>query len=425
MRRASELLVLACLMAAGAATEGVQDESAQRVAALSRDLETPNPGIVYRSLSRMTALGLPALPEIEARAKAAQGRLHDYLELAAEEIRSSPAAPALPPLRRVTMKSTDRNVIELLSELRTKTGAPISLDSLLDEEKLPEVPVDIRDATMLEAFDAICHAGNVSIAMADGQFQLSPGQYLDVPRFFYGPYLFRLQEFELIKSVDFRKPATHDFKLTMEAVWDPASAPTRFRPPCLLEAVDDKGKNLLPRTAPARKKDGDPEAEEEDTTTLLFVPPSAGAEKISVLRGYIPIEVPKTRETAVFGTPTKDQTKKVGRFTFNISKLNEDPFHVEGELTPLADLKALGTPIFLATVVLQGGDQTRVVVAPTWKPESLGLVVSFQPLRIREVLVKPNADPATPPVIERMEISIVTSVLERRIPFEFRDVKIK
>ena len=88
---------------------------------------------------------------------------------------------------------------------------------------------------MLEAFDAICHAGNVSIGMANGQFMLYPGEYADLPRFFYGHYFFRLQEFELLKTVDFRKPAVQTFNITMELLWDPAVPPSRIRPASILE----------------------------------------------------------------------------------------------------------------------------------------------------------------------------------------------
>ena len=425
MTRVCALALLASLATAGAAKAGPQEDAAARVAALLRDLESAELRNVYRSVSRMAALGEAALPAIEARAKTIQGRSRDYLELAAAEIRCAPLLAGLPPIRHVTMKSADRNVIELLTELRTKTGAHISLDNLMDEEKLPEIAVDIRDSTMLEAFDAICQAGNVSIGMANGQFMLYPGEYADLPRFFYGHYFFRLQDFELLKTVDFRKPAVQTFNITMELLWDPAVPASRIRPASLLEAVDDQGKNLIPPPPPPRKK-GEPEPmpEEDYGGSLILVPPSPGAQKISLLRGYSTIEMPKTRETAVFASPAEGMTKKAGAFTFKVTKVEAEAYRLELEGGPVNEVKALGNPTLLANVVLKGGELTQASVWPSLN-ESLTIVVTFQPLHLKEVLVKPTEEHPQTPVIEKLEISIVTSVQERRIPFEFRNVKIK
>src|SRR3989442_1140232 len=135
-----------------------------RVAPLARDLESGDLRKIYHAVGDLAALGEPSLPAIEARAKDAKGRARDYLNLAAEEIRSARLVTGIPPSRRISMKSADRNVVELLGDLRMKTGVALSLENLMGEEKLPEVPVDIHDATMLEAFDAICRAGNVAVS---------------------------------------------------------------------------------------------------------------------------------------------------------------------------------------------------------------------------------------------------------------------
>src|SRR5262245_1072022 len=131
------------------------------VGSLARDLDSGELPKVYHALAGLSALGEKAIPEIEARAKDSKGRVRDYLQLAAEEIRANAHLTGIPAPKRITMQSADRNVIELLGELRTRTGLALALENLLGEEKMPEVPVDIRDATALEAFDAICKAGNV------------------------------------------------------------------------------------------------------------------------------------------------------------------------------------------------------------------------------------------------------------------------
>lgn len=426
-----------------------------QVVPLFRELESADLRKVYHAVADLAALGDPALPAIQARLKEARGRTREYLELAESEIRSARMFAGLPPYRRLSMKSSDRNVVELLGDLRAKTGVALSLENLMGEEKLPEIPVEIHDATMLEVFDAICRAGNVGVAMENGQFMLYPGDYQDVPRFFYDRYLFRLQSFKLMKTVDFRRKADQSFRIQMEMLWDPAAAPCKFGTPVLIDAVDDKGRCLIPPSAspaPPKPRQEEPteEPEPEATSELKLLPPSPGSEKIAVLRGLAPIGLPKTRVTVSFTEDPKRRDaphqetrpqetaetvpafegtiRKNGDFTVKLTKVEAGLFRISAEVTSttLRAAEVAKMP-FLAKVTLKGGDMTRTFVSP-WNAtdEAAEVLISFQPLHVREVLVKPGEDrPAPPPVIEKIEFSIVTAVQERKIPFEFRDLKIK
>jgi hypothetical protein len=436
-----------------------------KVGPLSRELESADVRRIYHAVSDLAALGEPALPAIETRARGAQGRLRDYLSIAAEEIRATRLTTGIPPLQRLSMKTGDRNVIELLGDLRARTGVALSLENLMGEEKLPEIPVDIRDATMLEAFDAICHAGNVTVTMENGQFMLYQGEYQDMPRFFYEHYFFRLGNFVLMKTADFRKPAVQSFKIQMEMLWDPAAAPCKFNPPVLVEAVDDKGKNLIPpppkKEAPKGPRDafkqegkepsdGSEENESEATSFLQLLPPSPAAEKLSMLRGFATIGLPRTKVTLSFAEEPKKERKdapdkvqdptadapsaldgmvrKSGDFSVKIVKVEAALLRVTCEVSSgTMKVEDIGKMPFLASVTLKGGEPTRSFVN-LWsvKEGAAEVMISYSPLHLREVLVKPGdekAAPATP--VEKIELSIVTAVQERKIPFEFRDVKIK
>jgi hypothetical protein len=356
------------------------------------------------------------------------------------------------------MKASDRNVVELLGDLRAKTGVALSLENLMGEEKLPEVPVDVHDATMLEAFDAICRAGNVTVTMENGQFMLYQGDYEEMPRFFYDHYFFRLRNFVLMKTADFRRPAVQSFKIQMEMLWDPAAAPCKFNAPVVVEAVDDKGKSLIAPPPPAKKDP--PKAAEviedndaESTSFLQLLPPSAVSEKIAVVRGYATIGLPKTKVTLSFAEETKKgdrkepalpdkaqdppadpvsaldgMVRKSGDFTVKIVKVEASLFRVTCEISSATmKVEDIGKMPFLANVTLKGAEPTRSYVS-LWsmKDTVAEVMVSFQPLHIKEILVKPGDDRPTPPsLVEKIELSIVTAVQERKIPFEFRDVKIK
>src|SRR6185295_11025493 len=236
--------------------------------------------------------------------------------------------------------------------------------NLMDEEKLPEIPFEVKDATVLEAFDAICHAGNVTVSMENGQFTLFTGAYVDQPRYFYGHYYFRLGEFDVTKVVTFRKPAVQRFSIQMEMIWDPAAAPARFRPVQVLEAVDDRGKSLLLPPAPA-----DAPAEEDDSgsnVTLRLQPPSPAATKLVSLRGYVPIVLPKTRSLITLDAPAEGKTATTGDLTCRIVTIDAEQrhfvLHVSSKKLKPEDLNELD---FSVRVGLKGWDSSRAYLSKT------------------------------------------------------------
>ena len=412
-------VVLALLLAGGLAADArPQDGASERLAAACRDLEGNDPRRIFASVQAIAQLGGAALPAIEARARDARGRVRDYLELAAEEIRSAPHLPGYPAVKRVSMKSSDRNVVELLADLRAKTGTALSLENLMDEDKLPELPFEVKDATMLEAFDAICHAGNVAVSMQNGQFALYAGTYAEVPRFFYGHYFLRLGDFELQKTVTFRKPATQTFSLDMEMIWDPAAAPLRFRPVRVVEALDDRGKNLV--LPPVEDEEPGPSGK------IFLAPPSLAATKITLLRGFATIVLPQARLTASFPEPKETQDATAGEFQVRILSVDLDQHTLRLKLASKKTApEALSRMDFLAQVALKDWESTAASVDKiSSDADGLDLAVAYLPLRHKDGLARPT-DGVPQPKILSLDLSIVTAEREKRIPFEFRDLKLR
>lgn len=422
MRRGLLIAALCACALPARAQDGLPD----RLAAACRELESNDPKRAFAAVQAISQLGGTALPALEERLKESKGRVHDYLEIAAEEIRNAPFLPSYPPVKRVTMKSTDRNVVDLLSDLRAKTGIPLSLDNLIDEDKLPEIPFEVKDATVLEAFDAICHAGNVTVSMDGGHFTLFTGAYMEQPRFFYGHYYFRLGEFDITKTVTFRKPAEHRFNLRLEMLWDPAAAPSRFKAVRLFEALDDRGKSLLlPPPAPGAA-DEEPDQDDGPELGIALLPPSPAATKVSVLRGCLPILLPKTRVGLVIDAPASGKTVTVGDLTLRVADVDLEAHSVQLKLSSKKQApEALEKLDYTARVDLKGWDSGRYYVLKEAHGEhELEIKVQFEPLRLRSGPVKPLEE-NPPVVIDRLELSVVTSTQEKRVPFEFRDLKLK
>jgi hypothetical protein len=125
--------------------------------------------------------------------------------------------------------------------------------------------------------------------------------------------------------------------------------------------------------------------------------------------------------------PLEGLVRKTDGFTIKVVKVEPALYRVIFEISSSTlkpdDLSKLP---YQATVVLKGGETTRCFISPSANKEAADVTVAFQPLHLQEALVQPGEDrPPPPPVIERIELSIVTAVQERRIPFEFRDVKLK
>lgn len=429
MTRARLVLLLLLLPGLQAAPQDLD-----RLNAAARDLDSGDPRRVFGAVQMVAQMGGASLPAIEARARESKGRVRDYLELAAEEIRLAPHLPGFPPVKRVTMKSADKNVVELLTDLRARTGAAIALDNLLDEEKLPEIAFEVKDATMLEAFDAICHAGNVTVSMESGQFMLYTGTYVDLPRFFYGHYYFRLSEYDHLKTVNFRRPAVETFDVHMEMIYDPVASPLRFQPVRVVEALDDRGKSLVKPPPPADPKPKDPAAPPEEpdfesigpAMTLHLLPPSPGSQKIAVIRGFCPVVLPKARTTMGFKNPDVKAKAGAGEFTVVVTRVDLVNHSVILEISSKKmkpeDLDKLD---LLSHVSLKGWESTSSYVTKSSpEDESMEITVSYEPLRFKDSLVRPTEE-TPPPAIESLEISVVTSTQEKRIPFEFRDLKIR
>jgi len=184
--------------------------------------------------------------------------------------------------------------------------------------------------------------------------------------------------------------------------------------------VDDRGKNLvLPEAPPGDEEPG-------FASKLFLAPPSMGATKIALVRGFTPIVLAKSRATASFPAPKEDQTATAGDFQFRIVGLDPDQHALRlkvssKKLSP----EALSRMDFVSHVTLKDWESTASSVEKvSWDAESLDLGISYTPMRHKDGLARPGDGAPQPPLVS-VEVSAVTAVHEKRIPFEFRDLKLK
>jgi hypothetical protein len=211
----------------------------------------------------------------------------------------------------------------------------------------------------------------------------------------------------------------------MEMIWDPAAAPARFKPARILEATDDRGKNLLPLPAPA-----DAPADTDDIGpefSLLLQPPSPAATKLTVLRGYVPLVLPKTRATIAFEAPADGATATSGDLTCKVTALDVEQHRLVLQLSS-KKLKpeALEALDYTVRVALKGWESSRASLTKTSRTEhAVEVLINYEPLKLKDGPLKPQEELPPHPTVERVELSVITSTQDKRVPFEFRDLKIR
>src|SRR5262245_3454911 len=128
------------------------------VDALLKQLEDESIEVREKAAAQLINLGEKAEEKVKARLAAAEGAL----KLVCQRILEQMAVPKklrgiLPPIRKVTIEAKEKNLREVMEDLRQQSGMPLEL------ERIPEsqVTVSVRDATPLEALDAVCKSAGL------------------------------------------------------------------------------------------------------------------------------------------------------------------------------------------------------------------------------------------------------------------------
>lgn len=392
------------------------------------DLDAPDPVRAHRALEALASAGPEARDRLAARAAAAEGPRRLRLQAAARETALAVENRLVAPSRRLSIKASDRPALEVLVDLQARTGLPLDLDDLEDAE-LPPVSVDVADATPLEALEAVARAASLTVAFDPGRIGLSAEGHVDAPRSSYGPLLFLLHQYEENRTITFRRKTEASIYLTGELRIEPWVPVVRLGAPRVLEALDDRGVDLR-----LRPDEEDPAAPDEEAETERALPSADGlpsavdlrlhplsteAVRIAVLRGDVPVVLPCRGSTAVFEAPAEGQRRAAEGFEAEIQSLS-----AEGQLQiRIRGLRAGGPPRTWAVGVRVAGVRTFARTSTGEENGGLDLYVEYErPWTMpegegaaRRRIVKPD----------RVELTLVSAVQERRFPFEFRNLRIR
>lgn len=393
-----------------------------------------------RAVERIAQLGQEALPGIERELEKATGQTKAYLRLASDEIRSSAAlgtayrAPSL-----LSLPSDPATFQEHLKILKEKSGVQVTVDRFLRPKGAP-FAVAAREVSPLEALHLISKGTGAQIYPKQGKLHCTRRTGAEWLNFFYNHTWFQLRSISRTRTLTFRKPPVDRLSLSMWLIWDPHV--TAVRPEdrvTITEAVDDRGKSLLvpPGENLPQAEAGSPE---EDPVAgfksrrmygsvfepTLLLPPSRGATRITRLKGYAPFTLLKTRtlidlEGGQPGTEGEAQGLKAVVTSLNASGSYylEAEVRIEGRPEIIREL--MSKPAHLEIFSKVGKKKFAVAhfqsLAPPFRLRTrFGL---GRPYNLRKDNVKTMKED-----VGKIRIVVTDQAIERRMPFEFEDVRI-
>ncbi|HZL73442.1 MAG TPA: hypothetical protein VFC86_13350, partial [Planctomycetota bacterium] len=281
------------------------------VDALLKQLEDESIEVREKAATKLIELGDKAEEKVKARLASADGELKHLCKRILEQL----AVPKklrglLPPLRKVTIDAKDRSLKEVLEDLRTQGALTLETGEVGDAA----VSVSIKEATPLEALDAVCKAagygyfidgrtqytkgkflaaGGAAPAIVESgvesKIRLQPGSYLAVPRQFIRHYLVEPTNISLSKSDNFRQ-SYNAANLNLRVAWAPGANPQTGEI-AVESATDDKGRVLFeaPKNAPKYSGGGTYISGGLNASVQLAYP-EADARKIASIKGKATIK---------------------------------------------------------------------------------------------------------------------------------------
>jgi hypothetical protein len=184
-----------------------------------------------RAVKALMDYGTKAESKVRAKLETSQGETRLLCErILAHYERRKRIDSVLPPLKRVSIRATDRPLKEVLKELQSQSGVPLEFADLQDRN----ISVQAIEATVLEAVTAVCKAGDLSYEIGlgrpskpgepsprkDAAIWLKADGYADAPRKFERHFAVECLRITLERRTRFDAPATSG-RLSVRVRWPP------------------------------------------------------------------------------------------------------------------------------------------------------------------------------------------------------------
>jgi hypothetical protein len=312
------------------------------VEALLKQLEDESIEVREKAASALVDLGDKAEALLGQRLDGAQGEIRVRYEAILKSIeRRRKLRSVLPPVDRFSFQARNRALPDVLAEMCEKAGATLNRDGL--PEKL--ITLDLRDVTLLEAFEAVCRQAGSMYVLETPPFEGKTDRTLYRPRLSIRFVAAPLPKADFIRHYRIRPAGISVFRnswfagsdrgtsVTLGIQWAPHVRPARIGRAEILAVTDDRGRSLLPKTGLRSPHAGfsarlDTRPFDEYTLGVQGLNyPEPDARSIASLKGKLVMQYLLAEETLLFDNPAKDVGQTRERAGVSI-RLNE--FRVAG-----------------------------------------------------------------------------------------------
>jgi hypothetical protein len=314
---------------------------------------------------------------------------------------------------RITLRKKDAPLREALEEMQKQSGCKLSYSFAPDDEKVTAV---FENTPFFEAVDALCRsARNTSYSIdcrrEDVTVTISEGKFAEAPRVFKDQYFVRLEGLSLTTLYDLQGGETSKSRLDFRWGWEKGTRPQQ----ALLrieELVDDQGNSYVADLIdPGARPVGSAYVTTQQQVEWAKVPPP-GASKFARIRGTLDLSFPESLLVFAFDKPEESSgtlrkaeggSVKLASCARDRSRLRAKIEVRPGELAGRLEMKAQDK---------EGRDYPgRYTRGDQGDGESILMSVEF-------------TLPATSEVAS-LQFTSPSGARERKIPFEFKDVRFR
>ncbi len=395
----------------------LQASSEERIREAVSRLEAGHPSTQEETWETLASSGEAGAAILTRLRGGAAPRLRDYLDLALAEIRFRGQLPGQAALRRVSYACKDKPLVEVLAELEPLLQFPVLAEGA-EPDPAATVSLSVKQAPVMDLLFLLAQACLCGLRIEGDRVILDPEE--SVAGFVSGwnGWRIRLAGFEWFKKWDFRGPREDLIHLALQVSGVPSPQVARVHPLVFQELRDAKGKDLLfAEEAPAPGRVDFP-LEPEQRRMLPF---SGGTRTLRCLRGHLPVDYSRREIRIVLPNPEKGASVTEGGIRLSIGHFDPEEQHLQASVRlPESMGPARYALPVRARLVFPPGVRARVEVSPQAEDERLDFGISWAPLGGGNGNLAPkNLKP------ERLSITVVTEVVQRKIPFEFRDLELK
>lgn len=406
-------------VAAAALFQGGAEEIARQAARLT----DKDPRQSFNAVSRLAEVAAKSKPAVESAVAGLPKELAFYREALAEEIRVRETMGALyPALVRHSFDFKDQTPLSAWTQVSNMFGEKLELNFIRRVSGAALFNLELRDLTFMESLEEVSRGTKTGIFLNGAMLAVNPAQ-VTAGTCAYRNYMILMQRAVRSRKIEFGAGETRSLQVWLQIIGDSTGRLVRITRPRIAEAVDGDG--VAVAELPENPKDEESEAPTKPEASFQVAVPwhqsrvtlaLPKSDTLARLRGWF--DVVLSGESSGFDfTDLSKPTKQTDE-------------HFEVEVERIAEAES---PKIVVRVTPKDGIKGYLTMAAeakgSWKvgkgEQPLYLPGKVEGNQVKYTLVLPGAEAGRAQELTSIRLKFHRAAVERRIPFEFRDLEFK